>query len=90
MEIRQGVTGVLYGWRISSGTCQTEGTIQGGNAAYPLLQADESGVASEAAILSAVFRSKDPYAARVYRTLGSGGEEILACGVLEEKSSSSG
>jgi hypothetical protein len=87
MEIRQGEAGVLYGWRINSGTCQTEGAIQGGLAAYPLLEADETGIATENAILSTVFRSGSPYAARVYRPLEGGAQEILACGTLEEMTS---
>ena len=91
LGIREGAPGALYGWRINSGDCQTEGVLQGGVAAYPLLEADEAGRASGDALLSSKFRPGNSYAVRVYQSDQSGSQgEVLACGVLEEITSSSG
>ena len=86
VEIRQGEPGTFYGWRINAGTCDGEGALQGGIAAYPLMEADETGIASADALLSTVLRSGGSYAARVYLPLSGGGQEILACGNLQESS----
>lgn len=86
VEIREAEVGVLYGWRIDSGTCEAQGLIQGGIAAYPLIEPDESGIGSGNAVLSSVFISGGPYAARVYLPINGGGQEVVACGKLEEVS----
>jgi len=80
IEIRQAEAGVTYGWRIDSGDCQAPGEVQAGLAVYPPLTADEAGTASEEAVIGVVFQSNSRIAARVYRSLEGGGEEILACG----------
>ena len=84
IEIHQAETGQTYGWRIQSGTCQSAGVLQGGAAVYPILTPDEAGNAGADVILSAVFRRRSTFAARVYQDLPGGGEEILACGDLVE------
>ncbi len=86
VEIQEAEAGVLYGWRIDSGTCEAQGQIQGGTAAYPFIEPDESGVGRRNAVLSSVFISGGSYAARVYLPIDGGGEEVVACGKLEEVS----
>ena len=83
VQIRKGTPGETYGWRIDSGSCGGSGQIQGGTALYPGLTADPSGSASADAGLSAILTQGSSYAARVFRGSGAG-EEIVACGELEE------
>ncbi len=84
IELRQAEAGATYGWRIESGSCQAPGEIQAGPAVYPPMTADEAGTASEDAVIGVVFKSNSRIIARVFRTLGAGGEEILACGEFRE------
>jgi hypothetical protein len=85
VEIRQAEAGSSYGWRIESGSCQAPGQIQGGTAVYPPLEPGEAGTASENAVIGRVFKSGSLLIARVYQTLQGGGEEVLACGSLQEQ-----
>ena len=84
VEIRLGQPESLYGWRIDSGTCEQDGLLQGGIASYPLMETDEAGAATEDALLSNKFRPGNRYAARIYRPLEGGEQEVVACGDLTE------
>ncbi len=90
VELRQGEAESTYGWHLKSGTCQTPGTIVGGVANYPLMETDESGIATESAIIASVLRSGDSYAVRVYLPLENGGEEVVACGEMVEEADEGG
>jgi hypothetical protein len=82
IQIRKATAGETYGWRVDSGRCSGTGQIQGGAALYPPLIPDGSGTASADAGLPGVFDPGSAYAARVFR-VGSGGEEVVACGDLQ-------
>jgi len=83
IRIEEGEPGVTYGWRVNAGTCEAEGEIQGGVASYPLLSPGETGTASGETTVAEIFRSGDSYAARVYRSTGTG-ELVEVCGPLHE------
>ena len=86
VEIREAEAGVLHGWRIDSGTCEAQGLIQGGIAAYRLIEPDETGIGRGDAVVPSVFISGGSYAARVYLPIDGGGQEVVACGDLAEVS----
>jgi len=75
-------TGASYGWRIDSGNCHEDGTMQGGPTLYPPLVLGEDASASADAVLPTVFRAENAYAARVFLSGEGGGEQITACGNL--------
>jgi hypothetical protein len=79
-----GEPGVLHTWRISTGTCASEGTLQGGAALYTELLPSSGGSASGNAALSELFRSGQTFAARVFRSPEGGVDELVACGSLQE------
>ncbi len=83
IQIRNGNPDVVYTWRINAGTCDQEGLIQGGLASYQPLTPGEGGTAEANAVLDAVFRPGDQFAARVLRPDG-GSETVVACGTLEQ------
>jgi len=85
LGIRMATEGVTYGWRIETGTCQAPGQIQGGEAMYPLLTADEVGVADADAVVAGLLRSGSSYVVRVLRDPGGSGEQAVACGQLLER-----
>ena len=84
VEIRQAQAETLYGWRVNEGTCQAEGTIKAGVGAYPLMETDESGIATEDAVISGLLRSGTSFTVRVYLPQEGGGQTVVACGNLEE------
>lgn len=84
VEIRQAPADAVFGWKVNTGTCQSEGTIRGGVGAYPSIETDESGVGAEDAVLSGLFRSGEAYAVRVYSDQGGGVQTVISCGELEE------
>jgi hypothetical protein len=84
IQIEDAEPEVVYGWRIETGTCDAPGVTQGGPGLYPSLVAGQSGTASAETSLSELFRSGKQFAGRVFRTGDGGGEQIVACGNLEE------
>ena len=84
IELRQGEAEALYGWYLQAGTCEMEGTILGGIASYPLVQADEAGTGNRSALLSTRLQPGSAYAVTVYRALDTGEDMPVACGNLQE------
>ena len=84
ITLEDGDPGTTYGWRIDSGTCEQDGTIQGGSASYPLLLTRPGGSASAEAIISALFKPGKQFSARVFLSGEGASSEVVACGDLEE------
>lgn len=84
ITIGSGEAGVAYGWRIDSGSCQENGVILGGPAAYPPLLPGQGGSASAETSLSALFKAGRHFSGRVFRSADGGLEQVVACGELEE------
>ncbi len=84
IQIERGEVGVTYRWHIESGDCQGNGQIQGGVAVYPQLVPNEAGTAGGEATLSTVFEPASVLAARVFRVLEGGLEQVVACADLRE------
>ena len=84
IQIMEADPEVTYGWRINSGTCEQEGLIRGGVAAYEPLYPGDLGSDEASAVLGVVFRDGETLAARVYRPDGDSGETVVACGELEQ------
>jgi hypothetical protein len=84
IQITHGEPGSTYAWRLNAGTCASVGETQGGEAAYPILTAGESGSASADAVLSAVFRPDQVLVARVILQSEGNQETVVACGALQE------
>jgi hypothetical protein len=74
--------GTTYGWRVNSGDCQGDGSIQGGAAQYPYMVAGEGGTVSAQAVIARIFKPDEEYAARVFLPNDGEPEEVLACGEL--------
>jgi hypothetical protein len=83
IQVEDAEPDLVYGWRINAGSCQSEGSLQGGSASYPPLSPGESGTASGETTLPGLFRSGESYAAWVYLSEGAS-QEIVACGELEQ------
>ena len=79
--IEDGEPDTTYGWRVNAGTCESQGTMQGGIASYTLLDASGGGSAEGSASISQLFRPDDQYAARVY-VFDEGQDAVVACGEL--------
>jgi hypothetical protein len=79
IQIQEAETDVIHGWRVDSGTCETPGEIQGGDAAYPPLVPGAGGTASSEAILPVEFRASGQFSVRVFLEVS---EETVACGTL--------
>lgn len=86
ITIENGDPGVVYGWRIDSGSCQSPGEIQGGPASYPPLIPGQGGSASAETSIRSLFRPGEELAGRVFRSAAGGSEQVVACGNLEDKS----
>lgn len=86
IQIRFGDPGAGYTWRVESGTCQGEGTIQDGPAVYPPLTASEAGTDSQNIFLSSLFRSGSQFAVKVFSSDGGAAETMVSCGSLTETS----
>ena len=84
IQIERAEIDVTYGWRIETGNCQGSGQIQGGVAVYPQLNPDEVGTAGGETTLSTVFESGSTFAARLFRVLEGGAEQVAACADLRE------
>ncbi len=84
IQIERGEVGVTYRWHIESGDCRGSGQIQGGVAVYPQLVPNEVGTAGGETTLSTVLESNSVFAARVFRVLEGGSEQVVACGDLRE------
>lgn len=82
VEIRQAVAGESYRWRVSQGTCASEGALVGGAALYPVLTADPSRSARADAAVPGQLAEGGAYAVRVVRPGTPGGEQVMACGAL--------
>lgn len=85
VEIRQAVPDRTYGWRMTEGTCQSEGTLVGGVALYPPMTPDPSRTASAEAGVPGELSPGGRYAVRVFTGEG-GGEAVVACADLAETS----
>lgn len=85
IHITHGEPGSAYAWTINAGTCGSVGETQGGDAAYPVLTAGESGSASADAVLAAVFRPDQAFVARVILQGEGTQETVVACGALQER-----
>lgn len=78
IHIDRATPGDTYAWRLAGGSCQAEGALVGGAAAYPPLTASSSGSADADAVLSQGLGS-GPYAARVlHQPAGA----VVACTAL--------
>jgi len=86
INIQDAEPGATYGWRVELGTCGGTGKIQGGPASYPPLVPSQGGAASAEASVASLFKPGRQFAGKVYRSGEGGGEEIVACGDLEETS----
>jgi hypothetical protein len=82
MDLNLGDPGVTYSWRMSKGTCASEGQMVSGRAAYPALVANAQGSATANAALAGELTSGGSYAARILQDPGTGTEEVVACGEL--------
>ena len=80
--VERGDPEVTYGWRIDSGSCQEQGEIQGGGAAYPFLEPSEVGTASADVTLATQFKNGKQFSARVFVEAAGGADEVVACGEL--------
>ena len=83
VEIRLADPETAYPWRVESGTCITSGNIQDGPAVYIPLSTGEAGTADQTVTLSSKFHPDDQLSAKVFAP-GSGSQDMVACGVLEE------
>ena len=81
---QEGDPEITYGWRINAGTCQEEGEIQGGRAAYPPLVPSEVGSTSAEVTLSTEFKNGRQFSGRVYIQGAGGSDQVVACGELEQ------
>ena len=84
IQIRFADPGSTHNWRVESGNCQADGTIQGGLAVYPPLTAGEGGSNSQTAILSSQFKSGSQLAVKVFNSVEGGSGEMVSCGELVE------
>jgi hypothetical protein len=84
MDLRLGDAGVTYQWRMAQGDCTSEGKLVGGRAAYPPLVASATGGADAEATLPGELTSGGSYAARILQVSGTGTEQVVACGVLQQ------
>ena len=84
ISIRDGDPETTYGWRMSSGTCDQEGAILSGPAAYPPLLTGQGGSATAEAVISTLFKPGLQFSARVFRSEDGDPEEVVACGDLEQ------
>ena len=84
ITMENGEPGLIYGWRVDSGSCQEPGQIQGGPTAYPPLLPNQGGSDSAETSVAPLFRPGKQFAARVFLTPDGGGEQVVACGDLEE------
>ena len=84
ISLEDGDPGTTYGWRVDSGTCDQDGTIQGGPASYPLLLPGPEGSASAEAIISALFKPGKQFSGRVFLSGEGASGEVVACGEMEE------
>lgn len=83
IQIRGATPGTVYGWRLSQGTCASEGAIVGGAALYPALTPDASrGAGTDAALPGQISRS-GTWAMRAFTVRSGGGEQVVACGAME-------
>jgi hypothetical protein len=82
--MEEGEADVVYRWRINAGSCQEEGAIQGGLAAYPPLVVSEVGSSSADVTLNTEFENGDQFAARIYIQEEGGSNEVIGCGNLDQ------
>jgi hypothetical protein len=83
IQMGGGDTGRSYSWRIVGGSCEGPGDTVGGQAVYPVLQADAQGGATDETVLSRELAPEGSYAALLFRLDPDGGEIRAACGEME-------
>jgi len=85
IKISRSDPGVLYAWRILTGSCAAQGDAVAGRAVFPELEAGADGVAEGRTTLSRELDPEGSYAAWLFRIAAGGSESAAACGALRRQ-----
>lgn len=84
IQLEGGDSGVVYAWRILSGSCASPGEDVVGKAVYPEMTTGLSGTGEAEATLARELDYQGTYAAWVFRiSPADGSEAVAACGEMD-------